>query len=283
VNLKKYRTITLSDGSQIQILFNARRVMGLSPAITEMLFNILPDSQIVAVTTHCNYPEALIKGKPKIGVLPLDIEQIIKIKPEVIFSEEGMTNPQDVAQLRKLGFAVVVFSYQKTTDILNAMDSIRTWIVSRKEAKKRIDTLQVQLLLQENKYKNLSLESRPKILAITWLDPIFAYGYETWMTDKIWLAGGRNILSEKLDKPYPVIQRETILKLNPDVIFGGNFEKMDSTFFKQYPELRKTNAYKNQMVFSLNDDLASRPGPRFLFGIKEIELFLTGKSSNPDQ
>ena len=103
------------------------------------------------------------------------------------------------------------------------------------------------------------------------MDPIFAYGFETWMTDKIHLAGGKNVLSEKLDKPYPALQRETILKLNPDILFGGTFEKMDTSFFRMYPELKNISAYKTKMVFELNDDLASRPGPRFMLGIREIE------------
>jgi iron complex transport system substrate-binding protein len=74
-----------------------------------------------------------------------------------------------------------------------------------------------------------------------------------------------------LDKPYPQLSREYILKINPDVIFGGDFEKMEASFFKLYPELKLTIAYRNKWVFELNDDLASRPGPRFLEGIREIE------------
>jgi iron complex transport system substrate-binding protein len=134
-----------------------------------------------------------------------------------------------------------------------------------------MDSLYAELRFLEKRASESIKQNRPKILAITWTDPVFAYGYNTCMTDKMRLAGGINGLEEKLDKPYPQLSREYILKINPDVIFGGDFEKMEASFFKLYPELKLTIAYRNKWVFELNDDLASRPGPRFLEGIREIE------------
>ena len=254
----------------VEISLQPKRVLSLSPAITEILFAVLPDSLIVGITPLCNYPEEKTRNKTRVEVYPLNIEKVLQLKPDIIFSEVGITSPQDAAHLRQLGIPVILFHYDNTQDIVNAMDSVRSWVVSG-AIKNNTNALQTLLNEQEKRQKMIPAEQRPGILCITWIDPIFAYGFETWMTDKIRLAGGRNVLSEKLDKPYPTLQRETILKLNPDILFGGSFEKMDTTFFTMYPELKKTSAYKNKMVFELDDDLASRPGPRFMQGIHEIE------------
>lgn len=253
-----------------EIRLQPMRVMSLSPAVTEILFSVLSDSQIVAITPLCNYPEEKTKAKPRVEVYPLNVEKVLQLKPDIIFSEEGITSPQDAAHLRQLGIPVILFHYEKTRDILDAMDSVRSWVALDGNDKHTTE-LHAQLNAQEKKQAMIPDDQRPGVLCITWMDPIFAYGFETWMTDKIRLAGGRNVLSEKLDKPYPTLQRENILKLNPDILFGGSFEKMDSTFFNMYPELKNTSAYKNKMVFELNDDLASRPGPRFMQGIYEIQ------------
>lgn len=248
--------------------------MGLSPALTEILFSLLPDSSIIAVTPHCDFPAEKVKSKQVIGVMPLDIEAILKIKPDLIFTEEGMTSIEDIMRLRKMGIPVVVFSYRKVADVLNTMDSIRIWTGAGKESKAMCDSLRTKLDSLELSSSKFSDEKRVRMLALTWFDPVFAYGSETWMSDKMRLAGGQNVLLQKLEKPYPILGREYILKLDPDIIFGGSFGKMDSSFFTLYPELKRLKAYKNKKIFPLEDNLASRPGPRFLDGIFDLSRHL---------
>jgi iron complex transport system substrate-binding protein len=262
-------------GRKVTIPANPQRILGLSSALTESLFFILPENNICGVSMICNFPENKVKTKPRINTYPLDLESIIALKPDLIFSEEGMTSAADAAQLEKAGFPLYIFKYRKTADIISAMDSIYNWCPKRKDVSALIDSLRSCLFALEKQYKNVNTTqvSKPRMLAITWLDPIFAYGADTWMSDKMRLAGGINCLDQILDKPYPTLQRETIMKLNPDVLFGGTFEKLDTTFFKMYPELKNISAYKNRKVFELNDDLASRPSPRFLEAIKDLEKF----------
>ena len=257
-------------GNEAFIKQGSPRVMGLSPAISEMLFALLPDSCIAGITPHCNFPPDRVKGKPVIQVMPLDFEAIVKIQPGLVLTEEGITSEADIQRLKALAIPVLVFSYRKISDITDAMDSIRVWTGAGENAARICDSLRNRLKAMEMTAGYIRENSRPSMLALTWTSPIFAYGSETWMSEKMWLAGGKNALQEKLDKPYPLLEREQVLALDPDIIFGGSFGKMDSTFFTLYPELKRIKAYKNKKIYSLNDDLASRPGPRFEEGIKEI-------------
>jgi iron complex transport system substrate-binding protein len=262
------------SGNIAHVKNGALRVMALSPAISEMLFALLPDSCIAAITPHCNYPPERIKGKQVISVMPLDFEAMVKLKPDLVLTEEGITSEADFHRLKELHIPVLMFSYRKIRDITDAMDSIRVWTGAGKRATLVCDSLRNRLKELENQAAAISTAERPRILALTWTNPIFAYGAETWMSEKMWLAGGKNALEKKLEKPYPMLEREQVLALNPDVIFGGSFGKMDSTFFTIYPELKRIKAYKNKKIHPLNDDLASRPGPRFEEGVKEISDFI---------
>lgn len=253
---------------------NPKRILPLAPSITEMLFELVPDSNIAGVTSHCNFPEDRIVKKQKINIYPLDIESILALKPEIVFTEEGMIAQESLLQLKKLGIPVYVFRYANCAEVVSAMDSLSNWLPNRLEAKAKLLELHSGLEKLEKEILRSGQNKKPSVLALTYSDPIFAYGFDTWMTDKIRLAGGINALGSKLDKPYPVLTREAVLKLNPDVLFGGTFEKMDSTFFNLYPELRQINAWKTRRIYSLTDDLASRPGPRLLQGILEIKSFL---------
>lgn len=261
-------------GRQVSIPVKPVRILPLAPSLTEMLFELVPDSCILAVTSHCNYPPEKVAKKQKINIYPLDIESIISLKPEIAFTEEGMIGPENLIQLEKLNIPVFVFRYGSCSEVLSAMDSLGSWLPIKPFAKEILQKLHDELNELEKEQRANSIQKKPTVLALTYSDPIFAYGYDTWMTDKIRLAGGQNALTAKMEKPYPVLTREAVLKLNPDVVFGGTFEKMDSSFFNLYPELRRINAWQTKQVFSLTDDLASRPGPRLLEGIMEIKSFL---------
>jgi len=93
------------------------------------------------------------------------------------------------------------------------------------------------------------------------------------MTDKLEKAGGQNALQETFPQQSPQLTREYVLQLNPGFIFGIN-QAQNNAFFRLYPELQKVDAYKNNRIFVLNDDLASRPSPRVVESIREIRNYL---------
>lgn len=257
-------------GRTVSMPTNPKKIMALSPALTEMLFFMLPADRICAVTQNCNYPPEKVKNKPIINTYPLDVENLALLKPNLVLAEKGINSTQDLQQIERIGIPVFLFEYKNIKDILSTMDSIGKWGGTYALGKRGLDSLQSAYSKLKSTSRKTEPRMQPSMLAITWLDPIFAYGYNTWMTEKMELALGKNALDSELDQPYPSLSREFILQLNPDILFGRSFTHMDTTFFRMYPELKKVNAYKNKMIFELNDDLASRPSPRFLEGIEEL-------------
>ena len=81
-------------------------------------------------------------------------------------------------------------------------------------------------------------------------------------------------MKEDLASPFPEINTEYILNLNPDYILGGSFAKMDSSLFSIYPELKKLKAYKNRNIFGITEDIMSRPSPRIIESIVELKTIL---------
>jgi iron complex transport system substrate-binding protein len=63
------------------------------------------------------------------------------------------------------------------------------------------------------------------------------------------------------------------------VLLGGSFEKLDSTFFKNYPELKRINAYKTHRVFAITGNLMERPGPRVVESVRELQGLLQQPAS----
>jgi iron complex transport system substrate-binding protein len=95
-------------------------------------------------------------------------------------------------------------------------------------------------------------------------------GTGTFIDQLVTLAGGKN--AGALSPDYFQISFEQLLTENPDVIVLGS-----STFGGQTPETvakrpnwNKLNAVKNNAVYTFNDNLVSRPGPRIVEGLEAL-------------
>lgn len=247
-----------------------KKVMALAPSMTEILFAICDTNQIVAITQNCNFPET-VKTKPIVNNYPMDYEALLQVKPDMIFTVEGITPVTDAERMAQMNIPVYYQTYTTVEDILEGMIRIGEIMGRQEQAQSLVDSL--RSIKQEISHRTLSLE-KPSVLAITWQDPIYAYGKNTIFTDKLQIAGAINAIDTVFEAPFPALTREYILKINPDVLLGGSFEHMDSTFFRLYPELRKINAYKNKKIYAVTDDLQSRPSPRVMQSILEIEQLI---------
>ena len=81
------RTFIDDAGRKLYVAKAPTRVVSLAPSITEMLFALGLDEQIVGVTEFCDYPAAA-KKKPKIGYANPNLESLIALRPELIVAPQ---------------------------------------------------------------------------------------------------------------------------------------------------------------------------------------------------
>jgi len=263
-------TVTDDLGRKIEIPSYPQRVMALAPSATEMLYAVADENTIVARTQNCDYP-ARVKEKPVVNNYPLDYERLVLLKPDLVITVEGMTSAEEAARLQELHIPVYFQKFSKVKDILRGITDIGQLLHREEKAKLVVDSLNQAL---KNVQVNAVAGAKPQVLAITWNDPIYVYGQNTIFTDKLQYIGAENAVKEVLPQPYPALTREYILKLNPDIIIGGTFEKMDASFFNLYPELKQVKAYRNKKIFAATDNLMARPSPRVVASIQELKKFI---------
>ncbi|SFQ71324.1 ABC transporter substrate-binding protein [Hymenobacter arizonensis] len=270
---KQAATVAVTDGlgRTLNLPANPRRVMALAPSMTEMLYAIADTATIVARVPQDNYP-AIVRQKPVVNNYPIDMEKLVLLHPDIVFTVEGITSVDDAQRLQELGISVYYQRFRKVEDVFTGIEDMGRLLGRQPQAKHLADSLRLEL-------KALSASptpatTAPKVLAITWQDPIYCYGQNTLFTDEIRLAGGQNAVTETFSQPYPALTREYILKLNPDVLLGGSFGKLDSTFFKNYPELRRIRAYQTRRVYPITGNLMERPGPRVVEAVRELQKLL---------
>ena len=259
-------------GRVVNLPAHPRRVLALAPSMTEMLFAVADTATIVARCPQDNYPAGVYR-KPIVNNYPLDMEKLVLLHPDVVFTVEGMTSVDDAQRLQQLGIPVYYLRFRRVEDVFKGLEEVGRLLGRQPQARHLTDSLRQNL----KKITSLPVAQAahlPRVLAITWPDPIYSYGQNTLFTDEIRLAGGQNAVTETFPQPYPALTREYVLKLNPDVLLGGSFEKLDSTFFKNYPELKRINAYQHRRVFPITGNLLERPGPRVAESVRELQGLL---------
>lgn len=261
-----HHTVRDDLGRLVRLPTRPRRVVSLAPSMTEMLFAVADPAQLVGRTQNCNYPAAALK-LPVVNAYPLDVEALVKLRPDAVFSVEGMTSPGHLAQLAELGIPVYQQAYDSVVDIPRGLQELGRLLGREERGKAVADSLRESLesmrsYLQSIRSRGDSAAKPLRILAITWTDPIYVYGYPTLFSDALRWVGNENAVWPSIAQPFPVLPRETVLKLNPDVLIGGDFAALDSTLFRKYPELKQISAYRTRGIYAVDDDLLSRPSPR---------------------
>ncbi|MGI4821768.1 MAG: ABC transporter substrate-binding protein [Janthinobacterium lividum] len=264
-------TVQVHDdlGRALTLPAHPRRVLALVPSMTEMLYAVADTATIIGRTQADDYPAAALR-KPVVNSYPLDLERLVTLHPDVVFTVDGMTPPDAAARLGQLGIPVYYQKYRRVADVLRGINDLGRLLGRPAQAKHLTDSLRAQLA----QLGSAPAGARPTVLALASADPIYVYGQNTLFTDEIRLAGGQNAVRDTFPQPFPALTREYILKMNPEVVLGGRFGKLDSTFFKNNPELRRTRAYQRRRVYATTPNLLQRPSPRIVEAVRELQALL---------
>jgi iron complex transport system substrate-binding protein len=273
-------TVLLASGTAFTSAVTARAatvppscVVSLSPTATESLFAIGAGAQVKAVDKDSNYPTTGLPTK-RINALNPSVEAIIAICPRtashpstkpdlVIISYDANTIKE---KLTALGVKVV--EQDAATSVANALSQIRqlgtlTGHVAKADA----------LASSLKKTINADIASVPahptkKVRVYYELDPTYySLTSTTFVGSLMKELGLVNIADPKstsADAGYPQLSAEYIVSANPQLIFLADTKCCHQSLatVAKRAGFSKVSAVVNGHVVNLNDDIASRWGPR---------------------
>lgn len=246
-----------------------QNVFSLTPSINEILYALIDTERIIARTPYDSFPVEILK-KPVINNFPPDFEKILSFSPDLILAKEGMIGKEDLDRLIQLKLPVLVQRYESLEDIYHNVLDLGVKLNCQQKADSLVDSLKNQIQAIQEKTID---RSKPSILIIISLEPLYVFGNNSYVNDLIKAAGGKNAMLETMSSPYPMINREYLLKLNPEIIIGTDISKL----LQYYPEMKLSKAVKYKKVYPIDTEILSRPGPRVVEGIARInELIYAG-------
>lgn len=249
-----------------------KRIISLAPNVTEILFALGLEKNIVGVTSFCDYPEA-VKKKPRIGGMSNpSFEAVVSLKPDVVvMTTDG--NPRDFAErLRSLRVPIAVFTSRRISELPQGIRQLGMMlgVPERAEALAR----EIEGALGRADAFDGGNRRKGKVLFIVWPEPLIVAGPRTAMNDVINLLGYENI-AEKAKSAYPKYSLEEVVRHPPDKIVIGRGSGMDMRAVSRgvLARMASAPAVKNGAVCYVGDNLY-RLGPRIVPGIKELAACL---------
>ncbi len=249
-------------------LFCQQKIVSLTPSITENLYLLGEKENVVGITTFCR---RISKKQKVVGTyLEANIEEIVKLKPDIVFvSKEGLKK-EAVDKLINLGINVVAL------DSVNSYDELKQQFLDlaknldkEKIAEKIIREYEIKI----DKIKKSNKIVGKKVLCVLSIKPIFVASEKSYIGEIIKYAGAENVI--KSDIRYPQVDIEEILKLKPDIIIlpsMGIQEKQAIKFFLRYKEIP---AVRNNKIFILPSNILCQPTIKnFFVAINEISKLL---------
>jgi iron complex transport system substrate-binding protein len=257
-------------GRDVSLKKETTQVMALSSSITEMLYLICKEENIVGRTQNCDYPPQALK-KPVINNYPIDYEGLLMLKPDLVIAKDGIISIEQALKIEEMGIPIYFQKYRNVEDVFLGLEKLGQLLNSNESAKRAADSLRNQLQTIQESVAHLT---KPKVLLIISKDKIFVYGKDSFGSDMLLKAGGINAIDTVFANSFPQVTSEYILHINPDIIIGAEQVKLSSEFFELYPELKKTYAYENKRIYTIAEDLISRPGPRVVMAIDQLKTFI---------
>ena len=252
-----------------------QRIISLAPSNTEILFALGLGDRMVGVTEYCNFPEAAI-AKPKVGGFStVDIEKVVSLEPDLVLATQ-IHSKTAIPALEKLGITALALAPGSLDEVINDISLVGKITGQDKQASQLVDSLRTRIEAIASRTQNLAPGQRPRVLYLTWHDPLITAGTETLVDDIISKAGGQNIAYDI--SGHKAIALETVIHRDPQVIIAsigmGTGEDLPWQYAKNEPRLKNTEALLNDRVYKIDGDLAHRAGPRIVNALEQMAQFI---------
>ena len=117
---------------------------------------------------------------------------------------------------------------------------------------------------------------RPRVFYQVWDDPLMGAGPGSFIGEILTIAGGRNILEDVPEQPYPYVSHEAVVARNPQFIFAPttHSQEVDPAKIAQQPGWEGIDASRLHQIYLLDGDQVSRRGPRMVDALETIASYL---------
>ena len=241
------------------------RIVSLSPTATEMLYAIGAGDQVVAVDSYSTFPAETASKVTKISAFEPNAEAILGYTPDVVLisNDTNKISEQLIAGNPKLqvwtGAAAATLD-----DVYKQITELGALTGHEDDAATLIDSMKSRIAMVT---ENISAPMTPKSYFYELDNTLYSVTSNTFVGALLKPFGFTNIADGvEAGNDYPQLNAEVIAKANPSVIFLADTKccATNAAEVAKRPGWAGIDAVKNGQIVELDDDVASRWGPRIV-------------------
>lgn len=252
-----------------------KKIVSVSPAITEIIFDLDCGDRLIGRTDFCTYPKEVKNIKSIGGINNSNLEMIISMRPDLVITSSIFTKKM-FQTIEAAGIPIMSFKERNTIDGMYDIIKMLGDILDKKDKANEIinnskQRLQEIKLKRENINKAKGLKTLPKIYYVVGFGSSgdFSAGKDTYINEIITLAGGDNIAKNSINWSFST---EELFAMQPDYIF---VRKEDSASFVNTHPYTELKAVKNKKVYGIDSEIMDIQTPRSIEAIEFISKVIS--------
>lgn len=266
------------SGRTVRLTQPARRIVSLSPHITENLFAIGAGNRVVGTVEFSNYPEEAKKIRQIGGYEKIDLEAVAALRPDLVVAWASGNSASHVAKLRAIGLPVVVTETRRIEDVPADLERLGALSGTSVAARAAAARFRDRLAALRARYAG-----QPKVGVFyqVWNQPLMTVGGGQIISDAIRLCGGENVFAA-LKPMAAAVTVEAVLAADPEAIVASGMGDARPEWLDEWRRWPALTAVARDNLFFVHPDHLQRHTPRILDGIERLCQHLeTARSRRP--
>ncbi len=250
----------------------ARRIVSIIPATTEMLFAMGAGDRVIAVGSYDRFPPE-VSRLPRVGaLLDPDVERILSLRPDLVVVYESQTDLR--TQLERAGIPIFLYQHRGLADVTSTIRALGVRIGLTDRADALADSIEHQIDAIRAKVAG---RPRPKTLLVFGREPgslrgIDASGGVGFLHDMVEAAGGTDVLAD-IHRQSVTMSAEMVLARAPEIIIELRYSREDRNAqadMKAWNAVASVPAVRNGRVYLLEGQEFVVPGPRVASAVERL-------------
>lgn len=249
-----------------------RRVVSLAPNITELLFAVGAQDQLVGIDRYSDQPAGQVEQLTRVGTdYEPSLERIVALTPDLVFLSRSANRRETADALERLGVPAFITETTAIADLDRTLRDVGRLTGHAADADRALARMHAGF---DAVRQRVAGKPRPRVLVVVWPEPLYVAGKETFTHDLVELAGGENVAAEA--KGFSTYPLERVLHVAPEIIIlpthsAGTAGDAAVAYWSRWKSLP---AVRDHRVFAIEDAIISRPGARLVEGAELLVRLL---------
>jgi iron complex transport system substrate-binding protein len=255
-------------GREVMLDAPARRIVSLSPHITELLFELGLGDRVVGTVRFSDYPPQARLIQRVGDAFSLNIEVLMGLAPDLVIAWYTGGSGRSVNKLISLGIPVYFNEAPTLESISASAQKIATLAGEGEKARAR-----GQEYLNFLQRLRAEYQSRTPVKIFYQLSDInlFTVNDDHLIGQAVKLCGGRNVFGASPIK-VPEVGKEAVVTARPDLIIftGSESERNSGNWLASWENFRQVPAVAQGQLHAMSPDMITRPSFRMASGVDQL-------------